>query len=75
MLKLLIDYSLLIDLFLSPSKVCLDIGACAPSQFEFQSTPAIKQQEHWDDKCFVCQAFAKDLEVRVKIEYIFDCPG
>lgn len=41
----------------------MDIGACELDQFEFQDKPLYYTQQHWDDKCFVCQAFARDLEV------------
>lgn len=41
----------------------MDIGACEEEQFEFVSEPLDYTQEQWDDKCYVCQAFAKDLEV------------
>jgi hypothetical protein len=44
-------------------QVCTEIGACEVEQFEFVHEPLDYLQEHWDDKCYVCQAFAKDLEV------------
>ena len=44
-------------------KVCVDMGACDEEQFEFVTEPLDYTQEQWDDKCYVCQAFAKDLEV------------
>ncbi len=44
-------------------EVCLNIGACVEEQFQFQDKPLIHIQSHWDAKCFVCQAFARDLEV------------
>lgn len=50
-------------LCVSLTKVCVDIGACEVEQFEFVSEPLDYTQEQWDDKCYVCQAFAKDLEV------------
>jgi hypothetical protein len=43
--------------------VCTEVGACDAEQFEFVHKPLDYLQEHWDDKCYVCQAFAKDLEV------------
>lgn len=45
--------------------MCTEIGACEVSEFEFYSKPQNKFQDQWDEKCFVCQAFAKDLEVRI----------
>jgi hypothetical protein len=45
------------------AQVCTDVGACDAEQFEFVHEPLDYLQEHWDDKCYVCQAFAKDLEV------------
>lgn len=46
-------------------QVCIEVGACEAEQFEFFHEPLDYTQEHWDDKCYVCQAFAKDLEVRL----------
>lgn len=48
-------------------KVCLAVGACSVEQFEFQSEPEHQTQEQWDERCFVCQAFATDLEERVQL--------
>lgn len=45
-------------------QVCVDIGACEPEEFDFVHEPQDYTQEQWDDRCYVCQAFAKDLEVR-----------
>jgi hypothetical protein len=45
----------------------MDIGACEEEQFEFQYEPYYYKQEQWDDRCFVCQAFAKDLEERIHL--------
>lgn len=39
------------------------MGACELEQFEFVTEPLDYTQEQWDDKCYTCQAFAKDLEV------------
>lgn len=44
-------------------KVCIAVGACEKESFVFQTKPLTTIQEHWDDKCLVCQAFAYDLEV------------
>ncbi len=41
------------------------MGACELEQFEFITEPLDYTQEQWDDKCYTCQAFAKDLEVNV----------
>ena len=41
----------------------MEVGACDVEQFEFVSESQYYTQDQWDDKCFVCQAFAKDLEV------------
>ena len=46
---------------------CTAVGACTSAQFDMQMTPKNKQQEHWDDKCYVCQAFARELEERLTI--------
>ena len=40
------------------------MGACELEQFEFVTEPLDYTQEQWDDKCYTCQAFAKDLEVK-----------
>ncbi len=40
------------------------MGACEAAEFQFQSKAVLRVQEQWDDRCFVCQAFAHDLEVR-----------
>ena len=47
--------------------MCTAIGACDAEQFEFQTEPAYYMQEQWDDRCFTCQAFAKDLEERIQL--------
>jgi hypothetical protein len=47
--------------------VCTAIGACENEQFDFQKEALHYTQEHWDDQCFTCQAFAKDLEERVHL--------
>ena len=49
--------------FFHRCQVCVDVGACDAEQFDFISEAQDYTQEQWDDKCFVCQAFAKDLEV------------
>jgi len=48
-------------------QICSTIGACTAKQLELQLKPSKKEQEHWDDQCYVCQAFARDLEERVQI--------
>ena len=48
-------------------EICTSIGACVPQQFELQLKPAKLEQQHWDDRCYVCQAFARDLEERVQL--------
>ena len=50
-------------------KICgpAAIGACSAQQFELSLKPAKLEQEHWDHKCYVCQAFARDLEERVQL--------
>lgn len=54
-------------LFRKKQQACTAIGACAPSHFELVLAPKKKQQEHWDHKCYVCQAFALDLEERIQL--------
>lgn len=44
-------------------QICVGIGACEEEDFFFQSEPEHYTQDQWDDHCFVCQAFADDLEV------------
>ena len=39
------------------NKVCTTVGACNEWQFHLQTLPRNYRQEHWDDKCFVCQSF------------------
>jgi hypothetical protein len=48
-------------------QICTDVGACQNKQFDIQMVPANKEQEHWDDKCYTCQAFAKELEERLHL--------
>ena len=48
-------------------KVCTEVGACVSKQFDIQMVSAKKEQEHWDDKCYTCQAFAKELEERLHL--------
>ena len=50
--------------------ICTNIGACVPQQFELQLKPAKLEQQHWDDRCYVCQAFARDLEERVQLSKV-----
>jgi hypothetical protein len=46
-------------------KICSTIGACAKVDFEFSTEPKQTDQDQWDSKCHVCQAFANDLEERI----------
>ena len=54
-------------LFLKKQQACTAIGACKASHFELALTPKNKQQEHWDHRCYICQAFALDLEERIQL--------
>lgn len=55
------------SLAMKKERVCVAVGACTSDQFEFQTEPLYEQQEHWDDKCFTCQAFASELEQKAQI--------
>ena len=44
-------------------QVCVTAGLCMSADFTFYSTAQAEKQEQWDDRCFVCQAVAKDIEV------------
>ena len=44
------------------------VGACDKSGFELKLTPRSIQEDHWDENCYVCQAFAYEIEVNL---YIF----
>ena len=48
-------------------KVCTDIGACDSKHFEVRLSSTKTKEKHWDDKCFVCQAFAIELEERLQL--------
>jgi regulator of sigma D len=48
-------------------KVCSAVGACEEEMFEFQDTPLMTSQEQWNASCYVCQAFARDLEERIHL--------
>jgi len=48
-------------------RVCTTVGACSSVDFDMQLAPATKEQEHWDDRCYTCQAFAKNLEARLHV--------
>ncbi|KAJ1411121.1 hypothetical protein B484DRAFT_455683 [Ochromonadaceae sp. CCMP2298] len=48
-------------------QVCVAVGACEGEQFDFYTTPLDFTQQHWDDRCYTCQAFARDLEERVQL--------
>ena len=43
------------------------VGACETSAFEMRTAPKNKYQDHWDEQCYVCQAFAYELEERVHL--------
>ncbi len=51
--------------FIVATQVCVAVGACVASDFQFQTKATLRIQEQWDDKCFTCQAFAKELEVPI----------
>lgn len=55
------------QIFEKQRSICVGVGACGMHHFEFQTEPESMYQEHWDDKCYVCQAFANDLEVIVQL--------
>lgn len=46
-------------------KICSTIGACDKLAFEFSTEPKQMDQDQWDSKCYVCQAFANDVEERI----------
>jgi hypothetical protein len=48
-------------------KVCTDLGACEKKHFEVRLSSNNAQEKHWDDRCFVCQAFATELEERLQL--------
>ena len=48
-------------------KICSDIGAGQASHFQVALTTSDPKQKHWDDKCYVCQAFATELEERLQL--------
>lgn len=48
-------------------KVCADLGACDKKHFEIRLSSTKTQEKHWDDRCFVCQAFATELEERLQL--------
>lgn len=43
--------------------VCVGIGACHSSDFEIPMSPVYRQQEFWNETCYICQAAVKDMEV------------
>ena len=43
-------------------QICVSLGACTADYYDVVLKPARKEQEHWDERCFVCQAFANSLE-------------
>ncbi len=43
--------------------ICTAVGACVKSDFEIPMTPIYRQQEFWNETCFVCQAAVRDMEV------------
>lgn len=48
-------------------QICTSLGACAADYYDVVLKPARKEQEHWDERCFVCQAFANSLEERLHL--------
>lgn len=48
--------------------VCIALGACSSSDFEIATTAVYRQQEFWNETCFVCQAVVRDMETRVVLE-------
>ena len=55
------------------NKVCTTIGACNEWQFHLQTQPRNYRQEHWDEKCFMCQGFARNLEEHIQLKrYVAD---
>ena len=58
---------LISTLFTNKNRTCGDIGACDYQMFTMNTTKVYRYQERWDDKCFVCQKFADDLEARVTL--------
>lgn len=40
-------------------------GACAPENYLFSTEKIYRYQEHWSDRCFVCQTAADSIEQRV----------
>lgn len=49
--------------------VCVTIGACQSSDFgEISTIPTVRQQEYWNETCYVCSAAVKDMENRVTLE-------
>ncbi len=48
-------------------KVCSDIGACQAGHFQVALSSQDPKKKHWDDKCYVCQAFATELEERLQL--------
>lgn len=45
----------------------MEVGACSAEHFRFQTKAELRIQEQWDDKCFTCQAFARELEAKVQL--------
>ena len=56
-------------------KICLNVGACLPSQFEFSTEPEERTQEQWSPGCYVCQAAMKDIEDRISLLSILSEPA
>lgn len=46
--------------------ICKRIGACTKDFHHFSTDKIYRYQEQWDDKCFVCQAFADAVEARLE---------
>ena len=56
-------------------KICLSVGACLSSQFEFSLEPEERTQEQWSSSCYVCQAAMRDMEDRISLLNILSEPA
>ena len=56
-------------LYAKKQNVCVTIGACQSSDFgEIETVPTYRQQEYWNETCYVCSAAVKDMENRITLE-------
>jgi hypothetical protein len=56
-------------LHMRKQSVCVTIGACQSSDFgEISTVPTYRQQEYWNETCYVCSAAVKDMESRITLE-------